>query len=126
MHETPRPFRWDDDHHEPLFGEAFPYFDSSEEEVESEDCRLFSICEAVARRFVSESLYHDHPEVVRRLLETQIRRKFDLPADRAAGLFDLALELIQLQVSGRYHRSIAEVGRLIAFVSCTDLAPENN
>ena len=124
MHETPCLYRWDDGRSEPLFGDSHPA--APQFEVDLDGCRLFSICESVADSIIRESLHQDDPEVIRRGLESMIRQKFELPADRAAGLFDLALEQLNLRVNGHYHRSIAEVGRLIALVSGTELAPENN
>lgn len=90
------------------------------------DCSLFLLCERIADRFVHECLQADDPQSVRRRLERKLRRQFRLNRERTTALFDLALELRHLQVNGCYRKPIAEIGRLIALVSGTELRPEDN
>lgn len=90
------------------------------------ECPLFLLCEHLAARFHRDCLLADTPRSVRRRLERRIRRRLRLDRERAAALFDLALELQHLKDLGCYQKPIAEIGRLIALVSGTELRPEDN
>lgn len=98
-------------------------FDNAEDEA---SCPLFSLCERIAERFVRDCHLGGDPAAVRSGLERRIRRQPGWSREQATALFDLALELRYLQENGRYRKPIAEVGRLIAVASGTELRPENN
>lgn len=93
---------------------------------DEEICPLFSLCEQVAERFVRDCHLGGDPAAVRSGLERRIRLRLRWSHEQATALFDLALELRYLQENGHYRKPIAEIGRLIAVASGTDLNPENN
>lgn len=105
-----------------LFGPVAETDGAGDDEI----CPLFSLCEQVADRFVCDCHLGGDPAAVRSGLEHRIQRRLRWSHEQATALFNLALELRYLQENGHYRKPIAEVGRLIAVASGTDLNPENN
>ncbi len=136
MHESRHPFRQDSldtlkpdgNGHPPLVPPLPPKFTSGSlagvggwhgatDDDDDDECPLLDLCDRLADRFVRLCRGEDHPMVIRRRLERELRAEYGLDRERAEKLLDLTLEVLHLRTHGRYERSLAEIGYLIAFVT---------
>ena len=91
--------------------------DGTPEDEDDPDCPLFEICEQLGELYCCYRREGENPYATRIAIEAAIVDEYELPPDRAAGLLDLAQEMLHLRMHGAYQRDTAEMGWLIAFVT---------